>query len=55
MVVSPTVADDFFDVLSGRDVLLALASDIIPTMTVNALSSLFRVTKKEKALDCLLS
>jgi hypothetical protein len=55
MAVSPTVADDFFDVLSGRDVLLALASDIIPTMTVNTLSSLFRVTKKEKALDCLLS
>jgi hypothetical protein len=55
MAVSPTVADDFFDVLSGRDVLLALASDVIPTMTVNALSSLFRVTKKEKALDCLLS
>ena len=55
MVVSPTVADDFFDVLSGRDVLLALASDIVPTMTVNALSSLFRVIKKEKALDCLLS
>jgi hypothetical protein len=55
MVVSPTVADDFFDVLSGRDVLLALASDIVPTMTANALSSLFRVTKKEKALDHLLS
>jgi hypothetical protein len=28
---------------------------MIPTMTVNALSSLFCVTKKEKALDCLLS
>jgi hypothetical protein len=55
MVVSPTVADDFFDVLSGRDVLLALASDIIPTMTVNTLSSLFRVIKKEKVLDYLLS
>ncbi len=55
MVVSPTVADDFFDVLSGRDVLLALASDTIPTMTVNALSSFFRVIKKEKVLDYLLS
>jgi hypothetical protein len=54
MVVSPTVADGFFDALSGRDVLLALASDIIPTMTVNTLSSLFRVIKKEKAFDYLV-
>jgi hypothetical protein len=54
MAVSPTVADGFFDALSGRDVLLALGSDIVPTMTVNALSSLFRVTKKEAAFDCLV-
>jgi hypothetical protein len=54
MVVSPTVADSFFDALSGRDVLLALSSDIIPTMTVNTLSSLFRVIKKEKAFDYLV-
>jgi hypothetical protein len=55
MVVLPAVADGFFDALSGRDILLALASDIVPTMTVNALSSLFRVTKKEKGFDCLVT
>jgi hypothetical protein len=55
MVVSPTVADNFFDALSGRDVLLALASDTIPTMTVNTLSSLVRVIKKEKAFDYLVT
>jgi hypothetical protein len=54
MAVLPTVADGLFDALSGRDVLLALGSDIVPTMTVSTLSSLFRVTKKEKAFDHLV-
>jgi hypothetical protein len=53
MAVLPTVADGFFDALSGRDVLLALESDIVPTMTVNALSSLFRVTKMENVFNHL--